>query len=634
MRLPALLTALRPARLAAACLLVAGLTGVGVVPDAAASAPAETFSAMTMVHSPRGEGPLLWRSGVDAFDVVQGDTENLYIDINGGETGGGFTVSLGAPLGESLRVGVYEHAVITHLRQGDSAGFLVEGTEICGGFGRFEILDLAFDQDRVSRLHVRYAIACDEYFVSPTFGEILLNQPYPDGDLLVLPRAVEVPRTPVGVASYAARATVLNHGPRPLTPLAPVVTGPDAAAFSVGPSTCAAPVTVGGTCSADVRFTPSRAGHHSATLTFPGAPDQPVPLRGQGDPSRSTWRTFSEPGDPIGGGVPQSWAPPIATVTPTGEAHSLRLGLHLPGQSGAVAIANFQGAQRQPLRAGQTYTYDPADLYDPYDPYDPDNPSDPMDPYPAWGPQMSISRMSTDGGGQCKREAARFTVHELETAPSGLLDRVSISFEQRCVGAQGALRGTVEYRAANAAPPVTLDAAAMQPWFTDIAETTHETGVALLAREGSARGHGDRTYRPQQPLTRGQQASLLARALRLPPAASASGLRDIAGTAHAAAIDAVVQAGVARGHADGTFRPDATVTRGQTATMLAAALRLPDAAAGGFNDTTGDAHARDIDALAAAGIVGGYGDGSYRPLSPVSRGQLATALATGLALQP
>ena len=631
MRLPALPPARRPGRLAATCLLVAGLTGVGVVPDAAASAPAETFSAMTMVSPPGGAGPLLWRSGVDAFDVVQGDTESVHIEVDGGETGGGFTVSLSAPLGESLRPGTYADVVPHDLRQGSQGGFLVQGTQVCFGTGRFEVLDLAFDQGRVSRLHARYAITCDDPFVQPRIGEILLNQPRPAGDLLVLPRAVELPRTLVGAAPYSVRASVVNHGLTPLVPGTPVVTGPDAASFTVEPGTCAQPVNGGGTCAADVRFAPSRSGGHSATLVFPGAPDQPVPLRGEGDQSRSSWRTFSEPGDPIGGGVAREWAASTATVVPTGGAYSLRLGLHLPGQYGPAAIAEFAGAQGQPLRAGQSYTYDPGDLYDPYDP---DDPSDPMDPYPAWGPQMSISRMTTDGGRRCQREAARFTVHELEGAPSGGLNRVSISFEQRCVGASGALRGTVEYRAAEPAPPVTLDAAAMRPWFTDIAGTTHERGVALLAREGSARGHGDGTYRPQQSLTRGQQASLLARALRLPPAETPSGLRDTAGTAHAAAIDAVVQAGVARGHADGTFRPEATVTRGQTATMLAAALQLPDAPAVGFSDTTEDAHARDIGALAAAGIGGEDGDGSYRPLQPFSRGQLASALSTGLALHP
>lgn len=613
------------------CLLAAGLTGVGVAPGAAATAPAETYSALTMVKDGGTAPPLLWRSGVDAFDVVAGDTENLSIDVNGGDTGGGFTVLLSAPLGESLRVGTYEHAVYNHLRQGRSAGFLVEGTTSCSGLGRFEVLDLAFDSGRVSRLHARYAIACDEHWIKPTFGEILLNQPYPAGDLLVLPRAVEVPRTSVGETPYAARATVVNHGPAPVTPGEPAVTGPDAAAFTVGPGTCAAPLPAGGTCTADIRFAPSRGGRHEATLTFPGAPDQAVPLRGEGDPSRSGWRTFSEPGDPIGGGVAQAWAPPAASVTPTGNAHSLRLGLHVPGHEGAFAIASFSGAQHQPLQAGRTYTYDPADRYDPYDP---DDPSDPMDPYPTWGPQMSISRTTADGGGQCKREAARFTVHELEESAGGLLERVSISFEQRCVGADGVLRGTVEYRAAEPAPAVTLDASAMQPWFTDIAGHTHETGVALLARQGSARGHGDGTYRPQQALTRGQQASLVARALRLAPADEPTGLRDTAGTAHAAAIDAVVQAGLARGYDDGTFQPEAMVTRGQTATMLAAALQLPAVTAVGFTDTAADAHAPGIDALAAAGIVGGYGDGSYRPSLPVRRGQLATALSSGLALRP
>jgi hypothetical protein len=39
-----------------------------------------------------------------------------------------------------------------------------------------------------------------------------------------------------------------------------------------------------------------------------------------------------------------------------------------------------------------------------------------------------------------------------------------------------------------------------------------------------------------------------------------------------------------------------------------------------------------VEALAAAGITGGCGPGSYCPASPVSRGEMAVFLATALGL--
>ena len=62
------------------------------------------------------------------------------------------------------------------------------------------------------------------------------------------------------------------------------------------------------------------------------------------------------------------------------------------------------------------------------------------------------------------------------------------------------------------------------------------------------------------------------------------------------------------------------------ATFLARARQLQPVAAGPFSDTAGDQHEQNINAVAAAGIAGGFGDGTYRPLAGVLRDQMATFL--------
>jgi hypothetical protein len=70
-------------------------------------------------------------------------------------------------------------------------------------------------------------------------------------------------------------------------------------------------------------------------------------------------------------------------------------------------------------------------------------------------------------------------------------------------------------------------------------------------------------------------ASFLARALQLPPGDGALP-RDVAADAsHAESISAVLRAGIASGYPDGTFRPGEPITRGQMATFLARAMELP-----------------------------------------------------------
>jgi virginiamycin B lyase len=96
--------------------------------------------------------------------------------------------------------------------------------------------------------------------------------------------------------------------------------------------------------------------------------------------------------------------------------------------------------------------------------------------------------------------------------------------------------------------------------------------------------------------------------------------------------------GLASGYSDGTFRPDAAVTRGQLANMavLAAgvALYVPPGAPH-FSDVP-PAHPfyPYVEAARAAGLISGYSDGTFQPSAPVTRAQLAKIIvgATGFPL--
>ena len=165
--------------------------------------------------------------------------------------------------------------------------------------------------------------------------------------------------------------------------------------------------------------------------------------------------------------------------------------------------------------------------------------------------------------------------------------------------------------------------------FSDIAGNPHQAAIEAVANAGIAGGFPDGTYRPSNVVTRGQMATFLVRALDLPPAASAP-FTDIAGSAHAGAIASVAQAGVAGGFGDGTYRPNAPVTRGQMATFLTRALHLAPATVVPFTDVDGNGHAAGIASVAQAGIATGFGDGTYRPNVAVNRGQMATFLFRAL----
>jgi hypothetical protein len=165
--------------------------------------------------------------------------------------------------------------------------------------------------------------------------------------------------------------------------------------------------------------------------------------------------------------------------------------------------------------------------------------------------------------------------------------------------------------------------------FTDITGNVHEAAILWVAGEGIATGFGDGRFGPNDDVTRGQMATFLSRALDLPPGTAT--FTDIDGNTHADAIRAVAEAGISEGRGDGTFGPDEPVTRGQMATFLTRALDLAPGAATFPDVDPENVHAPGISAVAEAGITSGFADGTFGPSNPVTRGQMATFLFNALA---
>lgn len=163
--------------------------------------------------------------------------------------------------------------------------------------------------------------------------------------------------------------------------------------------------------------------------------------------------------------------------------------------------------------------------------------------------------------------------------------------------------------------------------FSDIGPgATHWEAIAALVGEGVVRGYPDGTYRPASSLTRGQAASVLQAALELPDGPT-DAFPD-AGSTHAAAIGALHAAGILGGYPDGTFRPREPVTRGQMGKLLGAAAGITpqSGAPSRFSDVAGTTHAAAIDAIAAAALINGFPDGTFRPREPMTRAQAATVV--------
>lgn len=89
----------------------------------------------------------------------------------------------------------------------------------------------------------------------------------------------------------------------------------------------------------------------------------------------------------------------------------------------------------------------------------------------------------------------------------------------------------------------------------------------------------------------------------------------------------VYEMGLMTGVSDTAFAPNTTTTRGMVAAMLHRLEDSPTAENAGFSDVhDGDWYATAANWAAGVGIVGGFGDGTFQPNAPITREQMASIL--------
>jgi uncharacterized protein YkwD len=154
------------------------------------------------------------------------------------------------------------------------------------------------------------------------------------------------------------------------------------------------------------------------------------------------------------------------------------------------------------------------------------------------------------------------------------------------------------------------------------------TAVRHLSCNGIIGGYADNTFRPGNPTTRGQLAKIVVLAkgwpLVSPPVPS---FRDVPQThTFYGYVETAKARNAMSGYGDGTFRPETNVTRSQLAKIVVTAEGWPlvTPPTPSFHDVPrGDSFYSYVETAAAHGAVSGYGDGTFRPGNPATRGQIS-----------
>lgn len=140
---------------------------------------------------------------------------------------------------------------------------------------------------------------------------------------------------------------------------------------------------------------------------------------------------------------------------------------------------------------------------------------------------------------------------------------------------------------------------------------------------------GARFY-PDRAMTRAEMAQVLYNLLASYPPVTGGSFSDVsAGAWYATAVNTLVELDVLSGYEDGTFRPNNAVTRAEFVTAVCKCFDLTDGADSGFSDVSGWASGY-INAAVERGWIVGMGDGTFQPNANLTRAQVTPILNKAL----
>lgn len=143
------------------------------------------------------------------------------------------------------------------------------------------------------------------------------------------------------------------------------------------------------------------------------------------------------------------------------------------------------------------------------------------------------------------------------------------------------------------------------------------------------KGYPDGTFKPQANVTRAEAAQMFATLLNGGAnfgTSSATRFSDASDNWFSKAVNYVVAKGLISGYPDGTFKPNESITRAEFAQMISGYVKNEKKSTTDFQDVK-DHWAKDaIDKLYGNKNVSGYPDGSFKPNAKITRAEAVTIL--------
>lgn len=165
--------------------------------------------------------------------------------------------------------------------------------------------------------------------------------------------------------------------------------------------------------------------------------------------------------------------------------------------------------------------------------------------------------------------------------------------------------------------------------FSDMAGHWAEDYVSVLKSNGAANGYADGTFRPDESVTRAEFVKMIASICAVADS-DETVFDDVTDDKwYFGAVNGAYRSGIVGGVGEGRFDPESRISRQDAAVIINRIKNYSADGAKAFSDaeSIADYAVKSVAALAGVGVINGYEDGSFRPEMSVTRGECAAMLA-------
>jgi hypothetical protein len=159
----------------------------------------------------------------------------------------------------------------------------------------------------------------------------------------------------------------------------------------------------------------------------------------------------------------------------------------------------------------------------------------------------------------------------------------------------------------------------------------------VFSKLGVIKGYEEGTFKPNANITRGEFAAVIARTFNIGTGTVKASFNDIDGDWAKDAIMALASNGIINGYEDGTFRANNYITRAEIVAIISRIIELSTVEGtnnASFNDIGNSWNKDQIEKAAKAGIIKGKGEGYFAPDKNSTRAEALTIMLRSIKLSP